>query len=99
MIGLSDFNYAYVAGRLLDGANGMGRENVISDIRSISGFLGNSPVDKMLRSIPDHLEKESKVPFRTLCSGIRGILIKDLEPKDYDLATMFEYDRLHNEDE
>ena len=35
MVSLGDFNYAYLAGRLLDGENGEDMYSVVCDIRSL----------------------------------------------------------------
>ena len=56
MVTLGDFNYAYVAGRLLDGENGEDMYSVVCDIRSLADLLGTTPVDDMIRDIPDSLE-------------------------------------------
>ena len=85
MVSLGDFNYAYLAGRLLDGENGEDMYSVVCDIRSLADFLGTTPVDDMIRDIPDSLERRGRDNFRKDCSDVRKIVCNRLDRKDYDL--------------
>ena len=92
MVSLGDFNYAYLAGRLLDGENGEDMYSVVCDIRSLADLLGTTPVDDMIRDIPDSLEGRGRDNFRKDCSDVRKIVCNRLDRKDYDLLEMFCHD-------
>jgi len=61
MVTLGDFNYAYVAGRLLDGENGEDMYSVVCDIRSLADLLGTTPVDDMIRDFLTALRGEAGI--------------------------------------
>ncbi|MCI7597690.1 MAG: hypothetical protein MSS96_03045 [Bacteroidales bacterium] len=92
MVTLGDFNYAYVAGRLLDGENGDDMYSVVCDIRSMADLLGTTPVDDMMRKIPVDLEELGREDFRKNCADLRKIVCNRLDRKDYDLLEMFCHD-------
>ena len=92
MVTLGEFNYAYVAGRLLDGENGEDMYSVVCDIRSLADLLGTTPVDDMIRDIPDSLEGRGRDNFRKDCADVRKIVCNRLDRKDYDLLEMFCHD-------
>lgn len=73
MVTLGDFNYAYVAGRLLDGENGEDMYSVVCDIRSLADLLGTTPVDDMIRDIPDSLEGRGRDNFRKDCADVKKL--------------------------